>query len=234
MMKLEQGLTVAPAGAAAHGLHAVGPEHLLSRFAGPSLRAMTLTARFDLALQYTALVHAGQTRKGGGTPYLAHLLGVASLALEYGADEDEAIAALLHDAVEDAGGAGRLADIRGRFGGRVAEIVWGCTDSDATPKAPWRERKEAYLARVPELSASARLVSAADKLHNSRAYLRRYRQAGESIWADFQGGRAGTLWYLRAVTAAFQQGGSTALIGDLDLAVTELELLVSTSTAKLA
>lgn len=195
---------------------------------------MTLTARFDQALQYASLVHAGQRRKVGDTPYLAHVLGVASLALEYGADEDEAIAALLHDAVEDAGGAGRLTDIRGRFGERVAEIVLGCTDSDETPKAPWRERKQAYLARVPQISASACLVSAADKLHNTRAYLRCYRQAGESIWPSFKGGREGTLWYLRAITTAFQQRGATQITRDLDLAVTELELLVNTRTANLA
>jgi (p)ppGpp synthase/HD superfamily hydrolase len=195
---------------------------------------MTLGSRFDQALQYATLVHAGQTRKGGGAPYLAHLLGVTSLALEYGADEDEAIAALLHDAVEDAGGAGRLEDIRGRFGERVAEIVWGCTDSDATPPAPWRERKEAYLARVPQLSVSTRLVSAADKLHNTRAYLRFYRQAGEAIWPRFQGRREGTLWYLRAMTTALQKAGGHALVSDLDLAVTELELLVGLRTANLA
>lgn len=194
---------------------------------------MTLSARFDQALLYATHVHAGQNRKGGPVPYLAHLLGVTSLALEYGADEDEAIGALLHDAVEDAGGAGRWADIRGRFGERVAEIVAGCTDSDRTPPAPWRERKELFLARVPGLSASARLVSAADKLHNTRAYLRDYRQSGEAIWSRFQGGRDGTLWYLRAVTTALQQAGPSALVSDLDLAVTELELLVGARTAHL-
>jgi len=195
---------------------------------------MTLSSRFDQALQYATLVHAGQTRKASGTPYLAHLLGVASLALEYGAEEDEAIAALLHDAVEDAGGAGRLEDIRGRFGERVAEIVWGCTDSEATPKSPWRQRKEEYLARVPQLSASARLVSAADKLHNTRAYLRSYRQSGDAIWTRFQGGREGTLWYLRAITSALQAKGGNALVEELDRAVTELELVVGLRTANLA
>lgn len=193
-----------------------------------------LTARFEEALRYAAIVHAGQARKGGGAPYLSHLLGVASLALEYGADEDEAIAALLHDAVEDAGGAGRLADIRGRFGGRVADLVWGCTDADTVPKAPWRERKEAYLARVPELPPGARLISAADKLHNTRAYLRAYRLGGEAIWARFAGGRAGTLWYLRAVTSALQRHGPHPLVEELDRAVTELELVVGAASANVA
>jgi (p)ppGpp synthase/HD superfamily hydrolase len=193
-----------------------------------------LSARFDEALRYAAIVHAGQTRKGGGAPYLAHLLGVASLALEYGADEDEAIAALLHDAVEDAGGVGRLEDIRLRFGERVAEIVWGCTDADTVAKAPWRERKESYLARVPGLCAGTRVVSACDKLHNTRAYLRAYRLSGEAIWARFQGGREGTLWYLRAITSALQQHGGSPVVEELDRAVTELELLVGVASANIA
>ena len=192
---------------------------------------MTLSARFDQALLYATLVHAGQTRKGGGAPYVSHLLGVASLALEYGADEDEAIAALLHDAVEDAGGTGRLEDIRGRFGHNVAAIVLACTDSETNPKAPWRERKEAYLARVPGHSPSARLVSAADKLHNTRNYLRLYRAVGEEAWARFAGGREGTLWYLRAVTRALQAGPASGLVEELDRAVTELELVVGCRTA---
>ncbi len=195
---------------------------------------MNLSPQFDQALHYAAIVHAGQLRKGTGVPYLAHLLGVASIALEYGANEEEAIAALLHDAVEDAGGQGRLADIRQRFGPVVAEIVAGCTDSDAPVKPPWRERKEAYLAHVAHAGTGTRLVSAADKLYNVRTILHHYRAHGEEVWRKFHGGREGTLWYHRAVTNAFRQGGTNELIAELDRAVTELEFLVSASTANLA
>src|SRR5438067_84178 len=109
---------------------------------------MLLSSRFESALQYAAIMHAGQTRKGGPVPYLAHILGVTSIALEYGADEDEAIAALLHDGPEDCGGRERLADIRLRFGEKVAEIVDGCTDTYDSPKPPWAERKKSYVAHV--------------------------------------------------------------------------------------
>lgn len=103
---------------------------------------MILSARFDQALLYATLVHAGQTRKGTDIPYLSHLLGVVSIALEHGANEDEAIGALLHDAGEDAGGEGRIEDIRHRFGDAVADIVQGCTDAVTIPKPPWQNRKE--------------------------------------------------------------------------------------------
>ena len=195
---------------------------------------MTLSPRFDQALHYAALVHAGQLRKGTGVPYLAHLLGVASIALEYGAGEEEAIGALLHDAVEDAGGAGRLEDIRQRFGPVVAGIVAGCTDSLAIPRPPWRPRKERYIAHLPEADASTRLVSAADKLYNTRAILHHYRVHGEAVWQKFAGGREGTLWYYRAVTNAFRQAGTTDLVAELDRAVTELELLAVARTANVA
>src|SRR6476660_4838476 len=108
-------------------------------------RQSTFSDQFDRALAYAAVIHAGQVRKTNNVPYVAHLLGVASIALEYGANEEEAIAALLHDAGEDAGGEGRLADIRARFGDKVARIVEGCTDSLTIPKPEWRERKEKYI-----------------------------------------------------------------------------------------
>jgi GTP pyrophosphokinase len=159
---------------------------------------------------------------------------VASLVLEHGADEDETIAALLHDAAEDAGGAGRLEDIRGRFGARVAEIVAGCTDSDATPKPPWRERKESYLNRLKTASASVRLVSAADKLYNVRSALRLYRASGEAAWQRFAGGREGMLWYYRAAVEALLGSACAPLVEELDRAVTELELLAGLRTANVA
>src|SRR2546428_13390922 len=128
-----------------------------------------LSPRFEAALVFANRLHATQTRKGGRIPYVSHLLGVASLALEHGADEDVAIAALLHDAVEDQGGRPTLARIRRRFGARVASIVEGCSDADTIPKPAWRSRKEGYLRHLDTASAEVRLVSASGKLHHPRA-----------------------------------------------------------------
>ena len=111
---------------------------------------MPLTNRFEEALTYAARAHNQQTRKGNNVPYISHLLSVAAIVLENGGSEDEAIAALLHDAVEDAGGPQRRADIAQTFGETVARIVDGCTDTDETPKPPWRERKERYIAHLEE------------------------------------------------------------------------------------
>ncbi len=186
---------------------------------------MSLSARFDRALLYAADIHRDQIRKGTAIPYLAHLMGVASIALEYGASEDEAIGALLHDAAEDAGGLARIEDIRKNFGAAVAAIVEGCTDAVTVPKPPWRKRKEDYIARVPAASPSIRLVSAADKLHNARAILSDYRRHGEALWARFNGGRAGTLWYYRALVDAFGAADKNALVEELDRVVSEIERL---------
>lgn len=117
---------------------------------------MILSSKFAKALVYAAQAHAAQNRKGTDIPYLGHVLGVASIALEYGANEDEAIAALLHDAVEDAGGLARLVDIKGRFGENVAGIVAASTDAYVVPKPAWRERKERYIEQIGQASKSAR------------------------------------------------------------------------------
>lgn len=186
---------------------------------------MELSDRFSEALVYAARLHAKQTRKGTGEPYVSHLLRVAGMALEHGADEDEAIAALLHDAVEDQGGAATLAAIRRQFGQRVAEIVDGCTDTDQQPKPPWRQRKEAYLARLPATTPSVRLISACDKLDNARSSLLDYRVCGESLWNRFHGGREGTLWYLRSTVEIFKRAGTSPLVEELDRVVSELERL---------
>ncbi len=187
---------------------------------------MPLTAKFAEALQYAFELHALQRRKGTDVPYVAHLLEVAAIALEYGADEDEAIAALLHDAVEDQGGPAVRAQIARRFGARVAEIVDGCTDADTIPKPPWRERKEAFLARLAGADHSVQLIVAADKLHNARSLVRDYRALGESLWARFNGGRDGTLWYYRGVVATLKSAPShPALIEELARVVEELEQL---------
>jgi len=187
---------------------------------------MTLSQKFEEALVYASVVHAGQIRKATGIPYIAHLLGVASIAFEYGADEDEGIGALLHDAAEDAGGAARIDDIRVRFGEKVATIVEGCTDTLETPKPPWRERKEKYLAHLKETEASTRLVSAADKLFNVRSILRELRQCGDTVWARFSGGKKDRLWYYRALVIAFRQHGDHSdLIDELHRVVNEIEKL---------
>ncbi len=188
---------------------------------------MQLTERFNDALQYAVQLHAGQVRKVSGEPYVSHLLGVASLALDYGADEDEAIAALLHDAIEDQGGIATGEEIERRFGPAVAAIVRGCTDSDTKPKPPWQERKDAFLARLAHASPSIRLVVASDKLHNVRSLLRDYRSQGEAIWRHFKGGRERTLWYYRAVAEVLKLSGTTPLVGELDRAVAELEQLAA-------
>ena len=187
-----------------------------------------LSERFTAALTYATQLHASQVRKGSGVPYITHLLGVASIALEYGANEDEAIAALLHDAIEDQGGAATREEIRRRFGDNVTAIVDGCTDSDTTPKPPWRQRKQAYIAHLATASHSVLLVSAADKLYNTRSILKDYRIVGESVWERFQGGgKEGTLWYYRSLVIAFYQTGTTPLIEELELVVSELEMLVA-------
>lgn len=188
---------------------------------------MQLSQNFDLALHYAILIHAGQKHQGSDIPYPAHLLGVASIALDYGANEDEAIGALLHDAGEDAGGQGRIEDIRLRFGQEVAIIVSACTDSLEFPKPKWRKRKVDYITRVPRTSASVRLVSASEKLHNARALLRDLREHRDEIWSRFAGGKSGTLWYYRCLVSAYRQAGANAVIEELDRVVTEIELLAA-------
>ena len=179
--------------------------------------------RFTNAMTYAAELHADQCRKGGEIPYVSHLLAVASLVLEHGGDEDQAIAALLHDAVEDQGGLDTLTEIRNRFGDRVARIIDECTDAYTDPKGPWRQRKDEYLAAVAALSPDALLVSITDKLHNARTILADYREVGESVWSRFNGGRAGTLWYYRALVAAYAPRGTSPLLAELDRTVREIE-----------
>lgn len=190
----------------------------------------TLTDRFAQATRYAVELHRDQERKGSGIPYVAHLLGVASLVLEHGGDEDEAIAGLLHDSVEDQGGHERLDDVRRRFGTRVAEIVLGCTDSTSDPKPPWRQRKDAYVAHLRAASSSIRLVSAADKLYNARCIVSDYRAIGEALWPRFTGGRDGVLWYYRALCEALSQPDEPprmALVAELERTVVDLERLAS-------
>jgi (p)ppGpp synthase/HD superfamily hydrolase len=199
-----------------------------------------LSERFNDALVYAARLHREQPRKGKDIPYLGHLLGVASLVLESGGDEEMAIAALLHDAVEDQGGQPRLDEIRTLFGSKVARIVLGCTDSDEIDpdnKAPWCERKEKYIAHVEhEADAEVRLVSAADKVHNARAILSDHYELEDRVFDRFSGKKQGTLWYYRALVDAFRAaeardnhpaddaaGGRKRLVDELSRVVDELE-----------
>jgi len=186
-----------------------------------------LGPRFLEAVAFALESHTHQRRKGSNAPYLAHPLAVAAEVLEHGADEDEAIAALLHDVIEDAGGAKLREQLQRRFGRRVAEIVDECSDTDQNPKPPWKppwkERKAAFIARLPAVSASARLIIAADKLHNARSLLREYARVGEEVWKYFRGGREGTLRYYRSACEALKAAGGGPLVAELDRVVAELE-----------
>ncbi|MGO9086889.1 MAG: HD domain-containing protein [Candidatus Sulfotelmatobacter sp.] len=196
----------------------------------PSTLRVKLGPRFLRAFRFAAEKHAGQTRKASSIPYLAHLMGVASLVLEAGGDEDLAMAALLHDVVEDCGGAPMLREVRRRFGSRVARVVDGCTDADTYPKPPWRERKETYIRHLKKADADTRLVSAADKLNNVRSIVSDYREVGEFVWSRFNGGREGTLWYYRTLRDEFLRHRPNRITRQFDLAVKELDLLANRSS----
>ena len=192
-----------------------------------------LSQRFTNALAYAATLHARQVRKGTSIPYLAHLLAVTALMLEDGGDEDEAIAALLHDAVEDQGGAPTLAEIRRQYGEQVAAIVAGCSDTDVVPKPPWRERKEHYIAHIKNAPPEVRQVSLADKLHNARAILADYQQLGDGLWSRFNAPRDDTLWYYRSLVTAFREAGTASpMLDEMDRVVSEVERLTEADTPR--
>ncbi len=186
-------------------------------------RPVFLGPRFLAAFQFAAQKHDGQTRKAKSVPYLAHLMSVSSIVLEAGGNEDCAIAALLHDVVEDCGGRPMLREVEDRFGPDVARMVEGCTDSFEDPKPPWRQRKDEYLSRLLKEDSDTRLVSAADKIDNARSVLRDYRIHGEAVWARFNGGRDGTLWYYRALADEFNRSPADMLNSELERIVSELE-----------
>lgn len=186
----------------------------------------------DEALVYARTLHEGQQRKGPEeTPYFAHLLGTCSLVLEAGGDEEQAVAALLHDAAEDQGGQGgreTLEEIRERFGGRVARIVHGCSDTMEQPKPPWRERKEAYLDALPDEPEDTLLVSCADKVYNARSMLRDHRIHGDALWDRFRSSAEDNLWYYRGLVDAFRASGLESwLVDELEWTVERLADRVS-------
>lgn len=190
---------------------------------------MAYGPRFDEALGFAANLHREQVRKGSPVPYVTHLLAVAALVGENGGTEDEAIAALLHDAIEDQGGDVARRAIRERWGDEVVAIVDGCTDAETIPKPPWRERKETYLAHLAnDASASVLLVSLADKLHNARCTLTDLRRDGPATWSKFTGGKDGTLWYLRALADVYRRRAApTALREEFSRTLAEIERLAS-------
>jgi GTP pyrophosphokinase len=188
---------------------------------------LELTHRFEDALVYTHTLHKNQKRKGTSIPYIAHLLSVTALVLENGGNEDAAIAALLHDAVEDQGGYATLEDIRSRYGANVAEIVEGCTDAFTIPKPPWRERKENYLHHLQSASPSIQLVSLADKLHNATTILADLQSSGSAVWNRFSGGKEGTLWYYNKLAETFQANVSNPMVGRLVEKVKQIDQIAT-------
>jgi (p)ppGpp synthase/HD superfamily hydrolase len=185
-----------------------------------------LGERFVNALGYATRVHDGQLRGKDGQPYIAHLLRVAGLVIQEGGSEDEAIAALLHDAVEDQGGLERLEDIRRRYGHTVADIVDECTDSYGDPKPPWRRRKEDYIRSLDGVSAGGLLVSTADKLDNMRTIIRGFRIRGEQQWARTGKSAEDVRWFYGTLAARFSALRPGPLADELARAVAQLERLI--------
>jgi (p)ppGpp synthase/HD superfamily hydrolase len=191
---------------------------------------MTLSERFEQALLYAIHLHARQTRKGTNIPYVSHLLGVASLVMEDGGSEDEVIAALLHDAVEDQGGKKTLDEIRERFGSHVADIVEGCTDSFRFPKFTWKSRKETQLKKLSQASQAIIRVSLADKFHNICAITRDLRNIGNSVWDRFNCRPDEMVWYYNQLLVIFQVKSNSPLVKELSIKVNELnQLLINIS-----
>lgn len=199
-----------------------------------------LSSRFESALVYANQLHRHQIRKGSGVPYISHLLSVAALVIEDGGNEDEAIAALLHDAIEDQGGDQTRQEIKAKFGQNVVEIVNGCTDAEVIPKPPWKQRKEQYIAKMRNASPEVRRVSMADKVHNLRSILADYHRkdvspesnsgacivrGDEDIWSKFKGGKAGSLWYYRSLIEINRQMGTSYLTEECDRLVQQLAQL---------
>ncbi|MGH9370452.1 MAG: HD domain-containing protein [Vicinamibacterales bacterium] len=175
-----------------------------------------LSGTFDEAFRYAHQVHASQQRKGTNAPYIGHLMGVASIVLDDGGSEEEAIGALLHDAAEDHGGRERLDDIRARFGDGVARIVRDCTDSWETPKRPWAERKRAYVQHARTLPRPSLRVSAGDKVHNAYAILRDLRNIGEAVWSRFNAAPDDVMSYYEGLVRSYREAGGGPLVDELD------------------
>jgi (p)ppGpp synthase/HD superfamily hydrolase len=166
---------------------------------------MNLSDRFAKAFKLAHKLHQHQERKSGKIPYISHLMGVSSIVMRYGGNEDEAIAALLHDAAEDQGGEKILAYIRNRFGDPVADIVLGCSDTTESPKPPWKERKERYIGHLREANESTLIVAASDKLYNALDCVRTHAVIGERLWDLFTPSREETKWYYRSIAEVLEE-----------------------------
>ena len=177
--------------------------------------AIPLTDRFEDALVFAFQLHKNQYRKQSKIPYISHLLAVTAIVLENGGSENQAIAALLHDAVEDQGGYDTLHQIKSRFGEEVELIVEGCTDAYVDPKPDWKERKSAYLEKIKQAEESVLLVSLADKVHNARSILKDLQSNEINIWDKFNGGKEGTLWYYKSLLEIFESCPYQDLLADL-------------------
>lgn len=192
------------------------------------------TRRLEAAFAFANRLHSKQRRKGTTVPYVSHLIGVASLVFEYGGDEDQVIAALLHDAVEDqaasAGGAAKLRQrIRKQFGSEVLRIVDACTDADVEPKPPWKARKVAYLKHLAAVDDRIALVSCCDKLHNARAILSDIRRHGQRVFDRFSASKSETLWYYRSLARAYGRHRTLSVVKEFRGAVNEMTRLAGHS-----
>lgn len=185
-----------------------------------------LTERFVDALQFTFEIHKPQIRKGTGVPYISHLMAVTAMVLENGGTEDQAIAALLHDAVEDQGGLKTLLEIRRRYGVLVADLVSDLSDSASDPKPPWRMRKEAYINHLPNANPKSHLISISDKLHNARSLITDYQREGDSIWLRFNAPKKEILWYYSTLVDYFSEHASGPLVEELEKAVSQLRVCI--------
>ena len=188
-----------------------------------------LSSRFSQALVYAHELHQNQVRKGTSIPYISHLMAVSAIALEHGANEDQAIAALLHDSLEDApqysGRSRRIIEqeIATQFGTQVLKIVLSCTDTNSEgEKEDWWERKKAYLQHLEAMDDAVLLVSNADKLHNAQSIWRDYQNLGETLWSRFTAGKAGTLWYYQNLAELFNRRRPSQLASDLQKVVNQL------------
>lgn len=191
------------------------------------IRHVDLTQRFAFAEAFAFALHNGQRRKGNGVPYYAHLMAVTATVLDFGGDEDVAIAAMLHDAVEDQGGARIAREIETRYGRRVAGIALAVSDCVEAPKPPWTKRKAAYVARLAAASGDAKLVAAADKLHNLRCTVADVRAHGPAAMLKFNAPPADILAYYDACLAAVRGGVPQALSVELDWVLAELRALLA-------
>ena len=183
---------------------------------------MAYSERVKEAFELAFELHRDQTRKSTTTPYITHLMSVAGLVGEFGGSENQVIGALLHDAVEDQGGPAALALVRSRFGDEVAGFVAACSDTDVSPKPPWLERKKAFLREVASAAPDVKLIVAADKLHNVRSILADFRCIGDDVWARFNGGRDGSLWYHAEIVRSLAQDWPHPIVTELAHAVDTL------------